>query len=179
MSYSRINAEDGLFWPCKDSQDPGSPRLFAERFATPDGRARFYPVEYRPPAEEPDEAYPLYLTTGRLLVQYQSGTQTRRVPSLNAVEPAAFVEIHPDTAASLGVADKALVHVVTRRGRVTCEARFSPAIRFDTIFMPFHFSGAGRANTLTNDAVDPVSKIPEFKISAARVERVAKQKLVP
>jgi assimilatory nitrate reductase catalytic subunit len=171
MSYSRINADNGLFWPCKSATEPDSPRLFAERFATPDGRARFYAVEYRPPAEEPDERYPLYLTTGRLLVHYQSGAQTRRVRALNDVEPEAFVEVHPDTASSLSIADGELVHVVTRRGQVACKARFSRAIRFDTLFMPFHFAGRGRANTLTNDAVDPVSKIPEFKIAAARLER--------
>jgi assimilatory nitrate reductase catalytic subunit len=173
MTYPRIQAENGLFWPCKSDQDAGSPRLFADRFPTPDGRARFYAVEYRPPAEEPDEAYPLYLTTGRLLVQYQSGTQTRRIKTLNDVEPEAFVEVHPDTASSLGIRDGDLAHVLTRRGRVTCTARFSRAIRFDTLFMPFHFAGAGRANTLTNDAVDPVSKIPEFKIAAARLERAS------
>jgi len=172
MSYARINAENGLFWPCASPDSAGSPRLFGERFPTPDGRARFYAVEYRPPAEEPSEEYPLYLTTGRLLVQYQSGTQTRRVASLNEIEPAAFVEVHPDTASSLGIADGEMVQVLTRRGRAVCKARFSRAIRLDTIFMPFHFAGAGRANTLTNDAVDPVSKIPEFKIAAARLARL-------
>jgi assimilatory nitrate reductase catalytic subunit len=170
-TYARIIAEDGLFWPCKTATDAGTPRLFGERFATPDGRARFYAVEYRPPAEEPNELYPLYLTTGRLLGQYQSGAQTRRVRTLNDAEPEAFIEVHPDTAANINIADGAMAQVVTRRGRVICRARYSRGIRFDTIFMPFHFGGSGRANTLTNDAVDPVSKIPEFKISAARLER--------
>ncbi len=173
ISYSRINAENGVFWPCPSADSPGTPRLFGERFSTADGLARFYAVEYRPPAEEPNEQYPLYLTTGRLLVQYQSGTQTRRVRTLNDVEPEAFVEVHPDTAASLGITDGELIQVLTRRGRAICKARFSRAIRLDTIFMPFHFAGLGRANTLTNDAVDPVSKIPEFKIAAARIERLS------
>ena len=172
ITYARINAENGVFWPCPSAESAGTPRLFADRFATPDGLARFYAVEYRPPAEEPNEQYPLYLTTGRLLVQYQSGTQTRRVKTLNDVEPEAFVEVHPDTAASLGIRDGELAEVLTRRGRVVCKARFSRNIRFDTIFMPFHFAGTGRANTLTNDAVDPVSKIPEFKIAAARLQRL-------
>jgi assimilatory nitrate reductase catalytic subunit len=88
------------------------------------------------------------------------------------VESEAFVEVHPDTASVLGVRDKELVRVVTRRGSLTVKARFSRNIRFDTLFMPFHFAGSGRANTLTNDVVDPVSKIPEFKIAAARLERV-------
>jgi assimilatory nitrate reductase catalytic subunit len=143
--------------------------LFADRFWTPDGRARFFPVEYRGPAEQPNEEYPLYLTTGRIMGHYQSGAQTRRVDELNAAEPLAFVEVHPDTAASLRIKDGALVHVETRRGRATCKARYSRAIRFDTVFMPFHFAGVGRANTLTTSAVDPVSKIPEFKIAAARL----------
>jgi assimilatory nitrate reductase catalytic subunit len=173
MTYAQIQSQNGLFWPCKSQAEGDTPRLFLERFWTPDGRARFFPVESLPPAEEPDEDYPLYLTTGRTLGHYQSGAQTRRVPSLRDAEPEAFLEIHPDTAKGLKIADGELVHVVTRRGRVSCKARFSRAIRLDTVFMPFHFSGAGRANTLTNDAVDAVSKIPEFKISAARVERIS------
>jgi assimilatory nitrate reductase catalytic subunit len=93
-----------------------------------------------------------------------------------AIASESFVEIHPETALRLGVRDGELVNVVTRRGTATCKARFKPTIRFDTIFMPFHFPGAGRANTLTNDVVDPVSKIPEFKIAAARIEQSAASK---
>ncbi len=169
LTYAKIQAENGICWPCTEAQPHGSPRLFGDRFWTPDGRARFFPVEYRGPAEEPNEEYPLYLTTGRIMGHYQSGAQTRRVPELNEAEPLAFVEVHPDTAASLRIKDGALVHVETRRGRATCKARLSRGIRFDTLFMPFHFAGEGRANTLTNGAVDPVSKIPEFKIAAARL----------
>lgn len=172
MSYARIEAEEGVFWPCPQPSEPGEKRLFADRFWTPDGRARFYAVEARKPGEEPCDEYPLYLTTGRILSHYQSGSQTRRVPELNAVESEAFVEVHPDTASTFGVHDGELVQVVTRRGVVRVKARLSRNIRFDTLFVPFHFAGAGRANTLTNDVVDPVSKIPEFKISAARLERV-------
>jgi assimilatory nitrate reductase catalytic subunit len=170
MTYAKIQSNNGLFWPCNAAHPEGTPRLFLERFFTPDGRARFYPAEYRGPAEEPNHEYPLYLTTGRMVGHYQSGAQTRRVPELNAAQPAAFVEVHPDTARSLQIEDGTLVHVVTRRGRVTCQARHSRAIRLDTLFMPFHFAGEGRANTLTNDAVDAVSKIPEFKIAAARLQ---------
>jgi assimilatory nitrate reductase catalytic subunit len=172
ITYARIAAEDGVFWPCAGPEDPGEKRLFAERFWTPDGRARFYAVESHKPGEEPSDEYPLYLTTGRILSHYQSGSQTRRVPELNAVEREAFVEVHPDTASTFGVRDGEPVQVVTRRGSLLVKARFSRNIRFDTLFMPFHFAGAGRANTLTNDVVDPVSKIPEFKIAAARLERV-------
>jgi assimilatory nitrate reductase catalytic subunit len=172
ITYPRIQTEDGVFWPCPSPASPGSPRLFGERFPTADGRARFFAVEHRGPAETPDAEFPLYLTTGRMLVHYQSGAQTRRVPSLLAVASEPFVEIHPGTAQRLGLRDGEQVNVVTRRGSSTCKARFKTGLRFDTIFMPFHFPGAGCANTLTNDAVDPVSKIPEFKIAAARVERI-------
>jgi assimilatory nitrate reductase catalytic subunit len=172
VTYSRIQRDDGVFWPCPSESEPDSPRLFAERFATPDGRARFFAVQHRPPAEEPDDDFPFFLTTGRVTAHYQSGNQTRRVPSLLAAEPEAFVEIHPATATGIGIADGEVVHVVTRRGRATCRARFALTIRFDTLFVPFHFAGAGRANLLTNDAVDPISKIPEFKVAAARVERL-------
>jgi assimilatory nitrate reductase catalytic subunit len=172
VTYERIQRDDGVFWPCPSETGPDSPRLFAERFATPDGRARFFAVQHRPPAEEPDDDFPFYLTTGRVTAHYQSGNQTRRVPSLLAAEPESFVEIHPATAAGIGIVDGEPVEVVTRRGRATCRARFAVTIRLDTLFMPFHFAGRGRANLLTNDAVDPVSKIPEFKVAAARVERV-------
>jgi assimilatory nitrate reductase catalytic subunit len=171
-SYERIERNDGVFWPCASETGEDTPRPFLERFATPDGRARFFAVQHQSPAEEPDEDFPLYLTTGRVVAHYQSGTQTRRVPSLLAAEPEAFVELHPSTAAGLGVQQGERVAVVTRRGRALCKARLLPSMRFDTLFMPFHFAGAGRANTLTNDAVDPISKIPEFKVAAARVERL-------
>jgi assimilatory nitrate reductase catalytic subunit len=173
ITYERIRENDGVFWPCPAETEPDTPRLFGERFATADGRARFYAVQYRAPAEEPNDEFPFYLTTGRVTAHYQSGNQTRRVRSLMTAEPAAFVEIHPATAGTLGIADGDFVDVVTRRGRATCRARLTTTIRLDTLFMPFHFAGKGRANTLTNDAVDPVSKIPEFKIAAARVERSA------
>jgi len=171
ISYARIQQHDGVFWPCPSEQTPDTPRPFVTRFATADGKARFHAVEYQKPAEVPDEEYPLFLTTGRVMLHYQSGSQTRRVPALREAEPEAFVEIHPDTASSLGLKDGELVTIVSRRGRAVCKARFSRGIRFDTLFMPFHWPGAGRANTLTNNAVDPLSKIPEFKIAAARIER--------
>ncbi|MEU6669526.1 molybdopterin-dependent oxidoreductase [Streptomyces sp. NPDC046727] len=151
---------------------PGTPRLFLDRFATPDGRARFVPVTYRATAEEPDAEYPLLLTTGRVVAQYQSGAQTRRVAELNAAAPGPFVELHPRLAARLGAADGDPVAVVSRRGRAVAPARITGAIRPDTVFMPFHWPGEGRANTLTNPALDPTSRMPEFKSCAVRVEVV-------
>ncbi|NKI43151.1 molybdopterin oxidoreductase family protein [Streptomyces physcomitrii] len=150
---------------------PGTPRLFLDRFATEDGRARFVPVSHRPSAEEPDEEYPVFLTTGRVLAQYQSGAQTRRVDELNAAAPGSFVQLHPRLAARLGIAEGEEVAVVSRRGRAVAPARVSADIRQDTVFMPFHWPGAGRANSVTNPALDPTSRMPEFKVCAVRVER--------
>ncbi|MEU3404164.1 molybdopterin oxidoreductase family protein [Streptomyces sp. NPDC006670] len=169
ITYDRITAEQGVFWPCPDGS-PGTPRLFLDRFATEDGRARFAPVTHREAAETPDADYPLLLTTGRVVAQYQSGAQTRRVPELNEAAPGPFVELHPRLAARLGVADGAPLAVTSRRGRAVAPARITDAIRADTVFMPFHWYGEGRANTLTNPALDPVSRMPEFKVCAVRVE---------
>ncbi|WP_328375393.1 molybdopterin oxidoreductase family protein [Streptomyces sp. NBC_00440] len=170
ISYDRIRAGDGVFWPCPAGGHPGTPRLFLDAFATPDGRARFAPVTHRPAAEEPDAEYPLYLTTGRVLSQYQSGAQTRRVGALNSAAPGPFVELHPLLARRLAVTEGELLAVTSRRGRAVAPARITDAIRTDTVFMPFHWPGAGRANTLTNPALDPTSKMPEFKVCAVRVE---------
>ncbi|AZM89066.1 MULTISPECIES: molybdopterin oxidoreductase family protein [Streptomyces] len=169
ISYARIEAEQGVFWPCPEGS-PGQPRLFLDRFATDDGRARFTPVSHRDAAEVPDADYPLLLTTGRVVAQYQSGAQTRRVPELNAAAPGPFVELHPRLAARLGVTDGTPLAVTSRRGRAVAPARVTDAVRADTVFMPFHWYGEGRANTLTNPALDPVSRMPEFKVCAVRVE---------
>ncbi|MFF5855255.1 molybdopterin oxidoreductase family protein [Streptomyces sp. NPDC012751] len=188
ITYRRLAEGDGVFWPCPEDPagegaadgrgerprgagaDEGTPRLFLDRFATPDGRARFVPVTHRATAEEPDAEYPLLLTTGRVVSQYQSGAQTRRVAELNAAAPGPFVELHPRLAARLGAADGDPVAVVSRRGRAVAPARITGAIRPDTVFMPFHWPGEGRANTLTNPALDPTSRMPEFKSCAVRLE---------
>ena len=190
ITYRRLVEEDGVFWPCPAAVEadgagedalpggevpavhPGTPRLFLDRFATPDGRARFVPVSHRAIAEEPDEEYPVLLTTGRVVAQYQSGAQTRRVAELNAAAPGPFVELHPRLAARLGAAEGDPVAVVSRRGRAVAPARITDAIRPDTVFMPFHWPGEGRANTLTNPALDPTSRMPEFKACAVRLETV-------
>ncbi len=168
VTWERIDAQDGVFWPCPATDHPGTPRLFAERFGTPDGRARFVAVEHRPPAEETDPDFPLYLTTGRLLAQYQSGAQTRRIASLVAAAPEPFLELHPDLADELSIVDGEQVRVVSRRGSVALRARVVDTIRPDTVFAPFHWPGI---NAVTNDALDPVSRMPEFKVCAVRLER--------
>jgi assimilatory nitrate reductase catalytic subunit len=170
ITYERLEASDGVFWPCPSEDHAGTPRIFAERFGTPSGRARFHPVRHEPPAEEPDETYPLYLTTGRVLSQYQSGTQTRRVERLARLAPEPVVEINPHTARRAGIADGTLVALTTRRGSSTARAKVTRDIREDTVFVPFHWGGAASVNRLTNPALDPISRMPEFKVCAVRIE---------
>lgn len=177
ISLERVDREEGVFWPCPSLEHPGTKRLFLDRFGTEDGRARFHAIRHRASAEVPDEGYPLYLTTGRVLAQYQSGAQTRRVAQLAAAEPEAFVEIHPETAKTLGIADGSAVRLDTRRGHAVMKARFSRDIRLDTMFVPFHWGGAGSANLLTISAIDPISKIPEYKVCAASIQPIAPEAL--
>ncbi|MFC0526428.1 molybdopterin oxidoreductase family protein [Phytohabitans kaempferiae] len=169
VTWERVDAEDGVFWPCPSVDRPGTPRLFLDTFPTPDGRARFLPVEHRPAAEEVDAEFPLYLTTGRLLAQYQSGAQTRRIEPLRRSAPSAFVELHPDLAARLGIEAGDEVVVTSRRGEMRAPARLTETIRPDTVFAPFHWGGMARANSLTSDALDPTSRMPEFKVCAVKV----------
>lgn len=170
ITYERIEAEDGVFWPCPSVTHGGTPRMFMDGFPTADGRARFHPVAHRAAAEAPDVDFPLYLTTGRVMAQYQSGTQTRRVKTLSKMAPDPFVELHPDVARRLAIEDGDLVRVVTRRGAVPLKAVLTATIRQDTLFVPFHWGGAGSANLLTNPELDPTSGMPEFKLCAARLE---------
>ncbi len=164
ITYERIRAEHGVFWPCAGADHPGTPRLFADTFATPNGRARARVVDHTGAAETPDADYPLHLTTGRVLAQYQSGAQTRRIRDLTDDGP--FVEMHPMLADRIGAYDGYPVTLSTRRGTMTAPARVVDSIRADTVFVPFHWVGA---NLLTNDALDPSSRMPEFKVCAAAV----------
>jgi assimilatory nitrate reductase catalytic subunit len=148
----------------------GGPRMFLDTFAHPDGRVRFTAVDHRDAAELPDEDYPLFATTGRILQHYQTGAQTRRVAELAAAAPEAFVEVHPDTARRAGLADGKLAKVSSRRGTVTATVHCVPTLRYDTVFLPFHFPDDGTANVITNPALDPVSRMPEFKVCAVRLE---------
>ena len=161
-------------WPScgrrRGAGSAGTPRLFQERFAHPDGRARFLAVDHRDAAELPDAEYPLFATTGRVLQHYQSGAQTRRVPELHRAQPEAFVEVHPDTARRAGLSDGGQAAVISRRGAVAARVRCVASMRADTVFLPFHFPGDGAANALTNPALDPVSRMPEFKVCAVRLE---------
>ncbi len=172
ISYQRIAEERGVFWPCPDQAHPGTPRLFAERFATPDGRARFHPVEHRGPAELPDAERPYYLSTGRSRSHYQSGAQTRRVRALVTAEPEAYAELHPELAKRVGIGPGDQVRLHNRRGSVVLRARITDNIRADTVFVPFHWPAA---NILTNPALDPISRMPEFKVCAVAVSAVREQ----
>ena len=174
MTYERIEQNMGLFWPCPAPEHPGTPRLFeGGRFHHADGRARFHAFDYRPPAEDVDAAFPLFLTTGRVVSQYLSGTQTRRIGSLVDQYPEPLCEMHPRLAAKLGINDRDLVRVTTRRGEMTLPAQVVTSIRPDTVFIPYHWPGKKSANQLTNRALDPISKIPEFKVCACKVEKAA------
>jgi assimilatory nitrate reductase catalytic subunit len=172
-TWERIVAEHGQFWPIPEVGHPGTPRLFEDgKFFHPDGKARFLPTPFRESAEVVDGEYPIWLTTGRVVSQYLSGTQTRRIAALVAQYPEPLCEMHPVLADRLGVTDGELVRVASRRGEITLPARVVNTIRPDTVFIPYHWPGAQAANQLTNRAVDPRSKMPEFKVAAVRVERV-------
>jgi len=172
ITWEKIEAQGGVFWPCPTEDHPGTPRLFTERFGHPDGRARMTAIRYEPPAEEPGDDFPFRLTTGRVVYHYLSGTQTRRLGFLNAQAPEPWVEIHPMMAERLGIRDHEMVRVRTPRGSMELKAVVVPTIRPDTLFIPFHYGHAGAVNQLTNPAVDPTCKIPEYKVCAATVERL-------
>lgn len=174
MTYERIENNMGLFWPCPAPEHPGTPRLFeGGKFHHPDGKAKFHAYEYRPPAEDVDAEFPIFYTTGRVVSQYLSGTQTRRIGALVDQYPEPLCEIHPLLATKLGIQDRDLVKVTTRRGDMTLPAQVVKSIRPDTIFIPYHWAGKKAANQLTNRALDPISKIPEFKVCACKVEKFA------
>lgn len=172
ITYQRIVDEMGVFWPCPELGHPGTPRLFEElKFHTPDGRAHFHATPHRPSAEEPDEEFPIYLTTGRVVSQYLSGTQTRRLGGLVDLCPEPYVEIHPNLADEYGIANGDWMRVESRRGHVVLQAKVVATIRPDTVFIPYHWPGKRAANNLTIRAYDPLSKIPEFKKAAVRVSK--------
>ena len=174
ITYEKIERQMGVFWPCPALDHPGTPRLFeGGRFHHPDGRARFHAVDYRPPAEDVDDEYPIILTTGRVVSQFLSGTQTRRIGPLVDQYPEPKVEMHPKLAARLGIRDGERVRVLSRRGDVELPAHVVSTIRPDTVFIPYHWPGRRSANRLTLRAYDPIAGIPEFKVAAVRIERLS------
>jgi assimilatory nitrate reductase catalytic subunit len=172
ITYDRIDAEQGVFWPCPSEDHPGTPRLFAERFHHADGRAKFHAVEHRPAGEEPDDEYPLYLTTGRYKEHYNSGAQTRLVPALTKAQSCPRAQIHPHLASRIEAKSGDLLTLETRRGRGEFVADVTHDIRPDTVFVPLHWGGKDAVNRLTQAALDPTSRMPEFKIAAVRIVSV-------
>jgi predicted molibdopterin-dependent oxidoreductase YjgC len=170
MSYERLGL-DGLMWPCPEPDHPGTPYLHKERFLRPGGKAKFHAVSYLDPAEMPDEEYPYLLTTGRMFAHYHTGTMTRISRHLDAEQITGYVEINPEDAASLHIQEGDSVVLSSRRGRTEAPARLSRAVEPGVFFLPIHF-GESPANMLTNAAFDPIAKIPEFKVSAVKAEKL-------
>ncbi|HEX9038159.1 MAG TPA: formate dehydrogenase subunit alpha [Ktedonobacterales bacterium] len=170
ITYEKIEAQNGVFWPCPDEEHTGTPRLYEDQFGFADGKAKFHPIYYIPPAEEPDEEYPLILTTGRIIYHYLSGNQTRRTPFLREQAPYPWVEVHQETAERLGIQDNDWVTVRTRRGEMTAPALVVRSIRPDTLFIPYHYGHTQAANILTNPVLEPMNKIPEYKVCAAELQ---------
>ena len=169
ITYARLE-NGGLQWPCPTEDHPGLQFLHESMFSR--GKGRFAPLEYKPPKERPDEMYPLILTTGRSLFHYHTGTMTRKSRGLNTLKGEEEVELNPQDAKSLGVAEGDKVQVTSRRGEVIAKAKLTRSLPKGVVFMTFHFAESA-TNLLTNPAPDPVAKIPELKFCAVRVEKVS------
>lgn len=167
ISYSRLE-EGGLQWPCPTEEHPGTSILHTELFTR--GKGQFIPLKYKPSMESPDADYPLLLTTGRAEQHFHTGTMTRKVRGLNILRSEELVEINPQDASALGIADGETIKVVSRRGGVTAKAKVTDDSPAGVVFMTFHFAESP-TNQLTNPALDPVAKIPEYKVSAVRIEK--------
>lgn len=172
ISYNRLDTGDELYWPCTSSKPEGTPRLFRDRFPTSTGKAVMFAVDHQGPADDVTPTKPIHLITGRLLHHYQSGAQTRRVAQLVDAASAPTAELHPLLADTLGVVEGQKVKIASARGEITIAASITETIRPDTVFVPFHWAGDISANLLTNDAVDQVSSMPEFKVCAVTVRPV-------
>jgi len=168
IKYERLK-EEGLQWPCLDEKHPGTRFLHKDRFSR--GLGKFHPTSYREPKELPDKEYPFILSTGRVLFHWHTGTMTRRVKGLEELYPEGLVEIHPQDADKIGLATDELVEVSSRRGKVVAKAKITEKSPPGIVFMTFHFKEAA-ANLLTIDALDPVAKIPEYKVCAVKVQKV-------
>ncbi|MEI6840044.1 MAG: formate dehydrogenase subunit alpha [Methanomicrobiales archaeon] len=175
MNYARLNKPEALHWPCPTAEHPGTPILHIGKFSHPDGIGIFTPIEFKWPAEVPDAEYPYVLTTGRCLWHWHTGTMTRRSDSLEREEPTGWIEINPEDAKALDIKNKEMVRAITRRGQINVPARVTTDIMKGVMFMPFHFKECA-ANILTNNALDPIAKIPEFKACSIRIEKIAEAK---
>ncbi len=170
INYNRIE-EEGIQWPCYDEKDKGTPILHTETFKTQSGRGKFIPLKYRPSAELPDEEYPLILTTGRSLYHYQTSTMTGAVDGLKTLYGEDYIDMCSEDASKLNIEDGEKVRVISRRGEIEPKVRITDSCLPGVVFMTFHFSESA-TNVITNNALDPISKTPEFKVCAVRVEKI-------
>jgi len=178
ITYDKIDRMNGVFWPCPSEEHEGTPRLFEDlRFNFPDGKARLHAFEHTGPNEKVDRDYPFILTTGRVVFHYLSGNQTRRIEALRKLCPDPYLEIHPILAARYGIGNGELVKVSSRRGSIFVPAKITKAIREDSLFVPYHWGKTLAINNLTNPALDPKSKIPEFKVCAVTLEKAKREEL--
>lgn len=177
ITYKRLNVGEELFWPCPSEQSIGVKRVFLEHFAHENGKAKFHLSKLEPLAETSSEAFPLQLTTGRYLVHYLTGNFTRRTPLLNNKRPEPLIELHPDTAETLGLSNGQAARLKTRRAEAIFKVKLSKKIRPDVVFIPIHYDGEQAANRLMNPTLDPYSKMPEFKAAAASLEAVLEPSL--
>lgn len=177
ITYERIRQEEGVFWPCRSEADPGTRRLFEDKFAREGGRAELLavPLKNENPKEEVSQSFPLYLTTGRVMAHYLTGVQTRKSSNLNARLFESFIEIHPVTAERYAIAENTLVNIESPRGKITVRSRLSEQIREDTVFVPFHWAENQNVNMLVEGRLDPVCRMPGFKRSAVRVSPYQEQ----
>lgn len=165
----------GVFWPCPSLDHPGTPRLFeGGKFFHKDQKARFLLTPYRESGDPVDKEFPIYLTTGRVVSQYLSGTQTRRIGALVDQYPEPKMEIHPRLAKQYDIADGDWVMITTRRRQAKFRAMVVKTIRPDTVFVPYHWPGDKSINQLTHRTIDPRSKIPEYKVSACHLQKATK-----
>ncbi|PKL61895.1 MAG: formate dehydrogenase subunit alpha [Methanomicrobiales archaeon HGW-Methanomicrobiales-2] len=171
MNYERLSKPEALHWPCPTTEHPGTPILHIGKFSHPDGMGIMHAIEWKPPAEVPDAEYPYILTTGRCIWHWHTGSMTRRSETLDNEVPTGWIEINTEDAKALGVKDKEMVRATSRRGTVDVPAKVTDEIKKGVMFMPFHFAECA-ANTLTNNALDPIAKIPEFKACAVKVEKI-------
>jgi len=168
ITPERVKNIGGLTWPCPDPEHPGTPILHTDKFRTTDGLGKFTPIQYKPAMEQATPEYPLILTTGRVVIHYNSGSMTRRTKYLIDMVPELFVEIHPKDSEERGIKANEKVKIITKRGEVEAKAHITDKVAPGLVFMPFHFEGT---NILTVDELDPVAKIPEYKVAACQIEK--------
>lgn len=171
ITWDRIDKEDGVFWPCPSEDHPGTPTMFREKFGTEDGKANLAVVDWKVPGEYPTEDYPHILTTGRVVFHYLSGNQTRRVDFLMEQCPVPYAEMHPELASQYNLRNGDKVKLTTRRSQMELDVRLTKAIRKDTVFVPYHWGKELSVNQLTNPCLDPISRMPEFKVCAVKIQK--------